>query len=681
MSEYRVAFSPSCLEDLSLLRESVELECKLAQGQSGQGEVPKDFWPTYSSMANAHGGVVLLGLREKDGVFAVAGLPNAAKVRADLFNNLNNPGKVSVNLLTDADVQEVVIDGKAILCIHIPQATRKQRPVYLNGQPLGHTYKRLNDGDRLCDEEAVKRMLAEQVEDERDARILAGFGMSDIDMDSLRIYRQMLKDEKPGHPYLEQDDFAFLTSLRGWRRDRITGEEGLTLAGLLMFGRWSAIQEAVPHYFLDYQERPEAKTELRWVDRLVPDGTWTGNLFEFYRRVYRKLVADLKVQFSLKGGQRQDDTPVHVALREALVNTLVHADYTGRLSVLVVKRPDMFGFRNPGRLRLPIDQVIRGGESDCRNRILHQMFLLIGLGERGGSGIPKIYSGWSSQHWRQPLLREKDEPEQTLLELHMLDLLPETVVAQLRVALGERFDGASALERMILATAAIEGVVNHPRMAAICGQHPYDLSMALARLERDGLLKSQGHHRAKVYHLPGAAPVSPEQVFTAGVSSVLDAGSSVYNEASSVPNVPSSALNVSSPGPSEATAGMEAEGVRAEAGPRRDADGCLLSPHLDAPIVDGLAALSPALRQELELRASLPRRRERLNPDEMKAVILAVCRGRYLRLNVLAELVNRNPDSLRRNHLDELVKTHRIRRAFPATPTHEMQSYRTEETG
>ena len=73
--------------------------------------MPKDFWPTYSAMANTHGGVVLLGVREKSGVFTVAGLPNAAKVRADLFNNLNNPGKVSVNLLTDADVQEVTING------------------------------------------------------------------------------------------------------------------------------------------------------------------------------------------------------------------------------------------------------------------------------------------------------------------------------------------------------------------------------------------------------------------------------------------------------------------------------------------------------------------------------------------------------------------------------------------
>jgi ATP-dependent DNA helicase RecG len=663
-------FDLRTLDDLNQLGETFELECKLAHGQNGQGEVPKDFWLTYSAMANSHGGVVLLGVREKDGVFTVAGLPNPAKVRADLFNNLNNPGKVSVNLLADSDVETVSIDDKTLLLVRIPAATRKQKPVYLNGQPLGNTYRRLNDGDRPCDPETVKRMLAEQMEDERDARILPGFGMEDIDPESLRIYRQMLKDEKPGHPYLEQDDLKFLESLKGWRRDRQTGESGLTIAGLLMFGTWGAIQDAMPHYFLDYQERPEAKTERRWVDRLVPDGTWTGNLFEFYRRVYRKLVSDLKVPFVLKDGQRQEDTPVHVALREALVNTLVHADYTGRVSVMVVKRPDMFGFRNPGRLRLPMEQVIRGGESDCRNRILHQMFLMIGLGERGGSGMPKIFSGWSSQHWRQPRLHEKDEPEQTLLELHMLDLLPEPVLADLRLRFGERFEEATSLECVILATAAIEGVVNHARLAEICEAHPHDLSVALARLEREGLLLSQGQSRGKVYHLPGAAPVSPEQVF-------FGAASSGSNTDSFGINGMSSGSSNASPGSTDGMLAPSAQAGMTDEAPSRDEHGCLLSSLLDAPIVDQLDVLSNTLRAELMARAALPRSKARLNRDAMVGVILSVCDGRYVRLSVLAELLQRDPDGLRKGYLDALVKDQRIRRAFPGTPTHELQSYRT----
>lgn len=649
------------LEDLSLLRESIDLECKAAQGSDGQGEVPKDFWPTYSAMANAHGGVVLLGLTEKSGVFSVAGLANVAKVRADLFNNLNNAGKVSCNLLTDIDVKEVLLECKTILVVSVPQASRKQRPVYLNGQPLGNTYCRLNDGDRKCDDESVKRMLAEQVEDERDARILPSFDMGDIDPESLRIYRQMLKDEKPGHPYLEQDDLTFLSSLRAWRRDRETGISGLTMAGVLMFGTWTAIQDVFPHYFVDYQERPEAKTERRWVDRLVPDGSWTGNLFEFYRRVYRKLVSDLKVPFELKDGQRQEDTPVHVALREALVNTLVHADYTGRLSVLVVKRPDMFGFRNPGRLRLPFEQVIRGGESDCRNRILHQMFLMIGLGERGGSGMPKIYSGWSSRQWRQPLLREKDDPEQTLLELHMLDLLPASTLEELRAQLGADFDQVDSLGRMILATAMIEGVVNHARLTEICADHPHDLSLALARLERDGLLLSQGQSRGKVYHLPGAVPVSPEQVFACGFSS----GSSETSSGSNGLTSGNNALN------------NEPESSTDLA--KRDQYGCLLSPLLDAPILDDLEQISDLLRVQLIKQAALPREKARLDRPAMIEVILSVCEGRYVRLSVLAELLNRDSDGLRKGYLDGLVKEQRIRRAFPGTPTHELQSYRKAE--
>lgn len=648
-------FDLQTLDDLPLLAESVELECKLAQGQDGKGEVPKDFWPTYSAMANLHGGVVLLGIREKASVFSVAGIANVEKVRTDLFNTLNNPGKVSVNLISDADVSALELDGKTILQVRIPAATRKQKPVYLNGQPLGNTYRRLHEGDRLCDDETVKRMLAEQVEDERDARILKGFGMEDIDLESLRIYRQMLRDEKPGHPYLEQNDFDFLQSLRGWRRDRQNGEAGLTLAGLLMFGNWSAIQEAVPHYFLDYQERPEAKTELRWIDRLVPDGTWTGNLFEFYRRVYRKLIADLKVPFALKDGRRQDDTPVHEALREALVNSLVHADYTGRLSVLVVKRPDMFGFRNPGGLRLPIEQVIRGGESDCRNRILHQMFLLIGLGERGGSGIPKIYKGWKSQHWRPPALYEKDDPEQTLLELRMLDLLPEQVMVELRERFGERFDTLTHGERLILATTAIEQVVNHARLAEISDLHPHDLSGCLARLERDGFLQAVGQSRGKVYHLPGAALISPEQVFPYS-------SSFGYSDASSGHSGSSSGHNDTSTGDSSES--------------NRDGLGCLLSDLLDAPIVDDLDLLSPILLADLERMAKAPCIKARLEREVMEAVILEICKDRYITLNVLAKLVSRNPDTLRKTYLDSLVKSHKICRAFPGTPTHEKQSYR-----
>jgi ATP-dependent DNA helicase RecG len=102
------------ITDLELLRESVDLECKLAAGRDGKGALPEDFWPTYSSFANTEGGIVVLGVSEKQGQFSIGGIANIAKVRKELFNGLNNRQKVSANLITDASVREVVLEGKTV---------------------------------------------------------------------------------------------------------------------------------------------------------------------------------------------------------------------------------------------------------------------------------------------------------------------------------------------------------------------------------------------------------------------------------------------------------------------------------------------------------------------------------------------------------------------------------------
>ena len=415
------------LEDILLLRESVALECKLAAGRDGKGALPEDFWPTYSGFANANGGLVLLGLREKNGGFILEGLDNPDKLRTELFNNLNNRQKVSVNLLSDQLVQELEIEGKKLLAIEVPRAPRKLRPVYLTTNPLsGHTFRRLNEGDRPLPDEDVKRMLAEQVEDSRDARVLPRFGLKDLDLDSLQAYRNVFRTDKPDHPWVALDNQDFLQMLGGWAENRATGEAGLTVAGLLMFGRWSSIAEALPMYFVDYQERPADYADtVQWLDRLVPDGRWSGNVFDFFRRVVNKLTADLKVPFVLKGALRQDDTPTHKALREALVNTLVHADYTGRISVLVVKEPAGFSFRNPGALRVPAEQALQGGVSDCRNRAMQQMFLMIGLGERAGSGMSRILHGWKDLGHGLQLAERYEPQEHTVLEMTWATSSPE----------------------------------------------------------------------------------------------------------------------------------------------------------------------------------------------------------------------------------------------------------------
>ena len=295
--------------DISELTEGLDFEGKKAAGRDGQGQLPDSFFETYSAMANTEGGVVLLGVEEKpDRTFEVSGIPNTAKVTSELWSGLNNREKVSANILTDSAVQVVKLEAKNVIQISIPRAARFQRPVYLGKNPFGGTFRRQGEGDFRCDEETVKRMLADQVEDARDAKLLEHYSLDDLNLPTLQAYRNAFKTVRPDHPWVDLNDVEFLRNIGGWTINRETGREGLTLAGVLMFGRLRAMLDVVPHYVVDYQERPPGvtqDTDLRWIDRVTTDGSWSGNLYDFYRTVIQRLTRDLKVPFKLKGTTNQ----------------------------------------------------------------------------------------------------------------------------------------------------------------------------------------------------------------------------------------------------------------------------------------------------------------------------------------------------------------------------------------
>jgi predicted HTH transcriptional regulator len=635
------------LNDLHVLTESVDIECKAAQGRDGRGELPEDFWKSYSAMANSDGGVIWLGIQEKPrGRFRALGLQDVERIRKAVWDNLHNRKQISANLLSEHHVQPVMVSGKTVLRIEVPRAARQIKPVHVGSNPFGGTYLRRYEGDYQADDEAVRRMLAERVEDSRDERILKGFELNELDMDTVLAYRNRFAAVKPGHVWTDLSLSDFLERIGAVGKNREEGYSGIRLAGLLMFGRAESIRDVLPHYMLDYQERPEARMERRWIDRLVPDGSWSGNVYDFFRRVYQKLIADLKVPFQLQDGQRIEDTPVHEALREALVNTLIHADFSGRVSVLVVKRPDMFGFRNPGLMRIPIMQAVAGGNSDCRNRRLQTMFQLVGYGDHAGSGLPKIYHNWAGQHWRRPVLYEHREPEQTLLELHMTSLLPTEAVAELERHLGAKFACLSQLERLTLVTAATEGMVNHARLRDISTEHPTDISKMLARLVKNDLLVSKGAGRGMVYFLPWRDRRNLALFEDTGTSSLTPE------------------LNGLTPELAELTPELDR-----------------LSPELDrqpsSRVVSNLAQLREDEIATLRRIAEPVSRRRRANPELVKQTVLALCEDRYLGLRVLTDLLGRRDregSDLRKRILNPLVAEGVLLRAYPR-PNDPRQAY------
>lgn len=660
------------LTDIETLSESCELECKAAAGRDGLGELPKEFWPTYSAMANTRGGVVLLGVSEKKGSFFVTGVAQPERIKGDLFTALNNRLKVNVNLIGDDDVVVHDIDGKFVISIYIRRATRKEKPIYLNKNVLGATYRRLGEADILCTEDVVKRMLSEQSEDDRDARILEHFTLDDLDMESVSAYRNMFSAVRPTHAWLALDTFEFLKTQRCWLRDRNTGKEGLTVAGLLMFGKWNSIQDAMPSYFLEYQEKSDAE-QARWIDRVVPDGTWSGNIFDFYRKVYRKLVADVKLKFSLKDGIRSEDSPIHIALREALVNTLVHADYSDTTPIQVIKRPNMFSFRNPGGMRVPVELAVQGSNSDCRNKILHQMFLMIGLGERAGSGIPKIFSGWSENQWQPPRLVESYQPDQTLLELNMVDLIPAHIINELSKALGDKFNSLSRLEQLILAVIKSEPYVTHDKMCQVSGDHPRSVTLALSKLRRQSLIASTGTHKSKVYHANGVELVSPEHEL--GKALINDQFLHEPKDLASIYNVNLQEVIKDIKEYTDIIKHHKEEFKGDISFEKMNEIGAGF-PEKYSKFKQAIESVTWGLIiDDVEKYKKLPK--SMITKEMTRELITKICGFAFLTLTDISNLLDRKPASLRRDYLTPMIKDGLLYLAFPHAPTHPQQGYKT----
>lgn len=393
-------------------RENNRLEVKKAKGG-----LPNSLWDTYSAMANCYGGMILLGAMEKDdGSFTTTGLKDIEKLWKDFWNTANNSQKVSINLLTDEDVNSYEINGDIILSIRVPMANREDKPVYINNDIFKGTFRRNGEGDYHCTQAEIKAMLRDQTEETSDMKVLEDMKISDLNMETVHAYRNRHIAYRSEHVWESLSDEDYLERIGAAKRSKSDEKLHPTAAGLLMFGEEFRILYEYPEYFLDYREVLDPS--IRWTDRLQSSsGDWTGNLFDFFFRVYFKLVKDLKIPFKLEGITRVDDTPVHKALREALTNCLVNTDFFVSRGVIIKKEPDKITIENPGYIRTGKKQMLKGGISDPRNKALMKMFNMIGIGERAGSGVPDIFAVWDAQGWIPPEVEEQHNPDRTILTL------------------------------------------------------------------------------------------------------------------------------------------------------------------------------------------------------------------------------------------------------------------------
>jgi ATP-dependent DNA helicase RecG len=623
--------------------EATDLEFKAAQGG-----LPGSMWETYSAFANSGGGQIVLGIEELSrGRLRIPGIADPDKMISEIRSTANNKGKVSANLLGEHDVTRQTMGDKEVIIVRVPRATRYQRPVYLDNDPLRKSFRRDHSGDYRCTEDEVRRMFADQSNEPADSRVLDNFTLQDLDQGTLQRFRNRMSASNPNHPWLLEDDLELLKKLGGWRKERSTNIEGVTAAGLLMFGRMEAIREpeAFPQFHLDYRERLSDDPNVRWSDRLTLDGTWEGNLFEFYQRVMPRLTSTLKSPFQLdRNLYRFDESSVGAGLREAVVNAIIHADYSGQGGIVFDRYGDRIELSNPGTLLLSREQLLRGGISECRNKSLQLMFQMIGAGDKAGSGLDKIRTSWEDARFRAPRITELQHPDRVFLTLPVVSILPDEQIGRLRTAFGSSFEQLSPEEIQTLAIALDEGEITNNRLQDVLTVHRTDLTKMLKKLVEGGFLTREGIGRWTRYILTGLEP-------------------------DKLGKVDASHSGSGSRGTFSASEGTPYEVPSANEGTSNDNDGT------GTPITEP-SRISPEAWKALREYADT-HRKQRMPEEQMRTLVCDLVRkAGQLTKGQLADLLQRESENLQARVLAPLVREGRLK-LTQQERNHPLQAYAT----
>ena len=387
------------LKKILEIKEDCNIELKKSKNQ-----LPESFWETYSAFANTNGGLVILGVDEKN--HEVTGVRDPYKIRDDLFNSLNNPNKVSKNIISNDDVKIHKLENNlCVIVIKVPEAPYHFKPIYLNNNPK-EAYERLGEGDIKLSSEKYKALVV-GAKEETDNELLKNYNIDDLDVESLEMYRRELYKKSNNEKYKDIDFREMLIELGAIRKNRQGDNEYLlTTGGLLFFGKYISITDRFPGFQLDYFEKTSS-LDTGWIDRVsTGDMEYPDlNVYKFFKIVTEKLNLTIKDTFLLNEDNKTRlpyKSDLFTSVREALVNSLMHSYYDSDKPITITAYPDYYEFVNPGKMRVTVEEFIHGGTSNIRNQTMSSIMRRIGISEKAGSGGPRIFDVASKYNLKLP---------------------------------------------------------------------------------------------------------------------------------------------------------------------------------------------------------------------------------------------------------------------------------------
>jgi ATP-dependent DNA helicase RecG len=610
------------LQSLTLLDENERIEAKRAR------DVGKSMLETICAFANEPhlgGGWLLLGVALEESAlflsYEVQGVPNPDKLSADLASQCASMFNIPIRL----GISTETLEDKPVIVVFVPEAAPQDKPVYFKstGLPKG-AFRRIGSSDQHCTEDDLETLYQSRQRENFDAGLVPDAELDDLDENAIDDYRQARAETNPDAEELRWPDIELLQALKAVRRDP-AGNWKPTVAGLLLFGKSIALRRSFPMTRVDYIRVP-GRDWIPHPERRFDTVELRAPLFSLLRRTQAAILDDLPKAFGLEEGQLQrEDRPIIPlrALREALVNAIMHRSYRIHAPVQVIRYANRLEIRNPGFSLKSLDHLGEPG-SMPRNPVIAAVLHEVRFAETKGSGIRAIRESMEEAGLVPPFFESDRGQDQFSALFSFHHFLGDADIRWLA-----RFKELhlNDEEARALVVAREVGAIDNAAYRALNKVDTLAASAALRRLRDAGLFVQQGRSSATWYR--------PTEKLTGG------------HEGQS----------------------MDSTSLSSKLG--------LLSSKSDA-LYSKLDEERNALLDELpgQIAARIGGIDQRHPPEQVRELVVELCHLRAWQAEELALLLGRKPETIRQDYLRPLLAQKRIAMTLPDKPKSPQQAYR-----
>ena len=339
-----------------------------------RNRVSQNVFETICAFLNRNGGHLLLGVSDDK---TILGVDEAAieSIKKDIATGMNNNQFIIPTYYLQ--IESIQIAGKTVLYMYVPESSHFHRY-------KGHFFDRNEDGDFDITQHPnqITNLILRKQSSNTEDRLFPHADINDLDQDVFKFVRIRTETQQTDHPFSKMKDIEILKRCGFYVKDPSSGNDALTLGGILIFGNESLIQSALSHH------RTDALLRRRNLDRYDDRDDIRENLIKSYLRMTHFVAKHLDDRFYLRGDQRVNLRDA--IYREAITNSLIHREYANPFPAKMIIYSDRVVFENSSKAngygQLDFDNFA----PYPKNPRIAKFFKEIGLVDELGSGVRNI---------------------------------------------------------------------------------------------------------------------------------------------------------------------------------------------------------------------------------------------------------------------------------------------------